>query len=52
MSKITQERESLENKLKVASEKLRVKTLELNQFVGNQMDDKLKKEFSEELRQK
>lgn len=52
LSKVTQEKEILEAKLKSSTEKVRAKTIEINQLVGKPMDQLARREEREEFRQK
>lgn len=52
LGKTMQEKEILEAKLKTATEKVRAKTIEINQLVGKPMDQLARREEREELRQK
>jgi len=52
MVKISKEKELLEQKLKMANEKVRSKTIEVNQLIGKPMDQLVRREEREEFRQK
>lgn len=52
LGKTMQEKEILEQKYKVSLEKIRAKTIEINQLVGKPMDQLARREEREELRQK
>lgn len=52
LGKTMQEKEILEQKYKNALDKVRAKTIEINQLVGKPLDQLAKREEREELRQK